>query len=175
MIEWRDIKGYEGLYQISNEGQVKSLERNVNKCRGAFHLSERTLKPMTNSVGYLQVCLCKNGKGKWHRIHRLVAETFIPNPLNLPVVNHIDKNKENNYAENLEWCDQLYNVQYNTNKVEEEKPVYQYTQKGELVRVYPYIRYCLYSGFTPSKIYYCCIGKLKSYMGFKWTHTPLKR
>lgn len=89
---WKDIKGYEGLYQISNYGRVWSIRK------------QKYLKGDKNSAGYLRVLLtAKNGKTKREFIHRLVALAFIPNPENKPQVNHIDANIENNKAENLEW------------------------------------------------------------------------
>lgn len=90
---WKDIKEYEGIYQVSNLGRIKSLK----------FMKEKILKPKKTSKGYLQVLLYKNGKRKYFRIHRLVAETFVPNPYNKPEVNHIDGDKENNKENNLEW------------------------------------------------------------------------
>lgn len=106
MEEWRDIKGYEGKYQVSNLGRVKSLNYrgNTNK--------EHILKPKKVRNGYNQVQLYKNGIGIFYSIHRLVAEIFIPNPNNYPQVNHKDENKINNKVENLEWCTQKYNNNY---------------------------------------------------------------
>ena len=97
---WKDIKGYEGKYQISNLGKVKSLIGN-----------SKILKPEIRA-GYYSIQLCKNGKCTHKRIHRLVAEAFIPNPNNLPMINHKDENKLNNNVDNLEWCDNTYNSQY---------------------------------------------------------------
>ena len=94
---WKDIKGYEGLYQVSNMGKIKSLKfSHGNK--------EKILKGNKEKFGYLVVTLYKNKGRKNFKIHRLVAETFIPNPKNLPQVNHIDGNKQNNRIDNLEWC-----------------------------------------------------------------------
>lgn len=104
--EWRDIEGYEGLYQVSNKGNVKSLNyRRSGK--------EKKLRPEKLN-GYLLVCLSKDKKHKGFLVHRLVAKYFLENPDNLPVVNHKDENKENNSSENLEWCTQRYNVNYGT-------------------------------------------------------------
>ena len=105
MIEiWKDIQNYEGLYQISNQGSIRSLLRS-GKCK-------RYLKPYITSDGYARVILSKNGKLKSHKIHRLVAETFIPNPDNLPQINHKDEHKLNNCVDNLEWCTAKYNINY---------------------------------------------------------------
>ena len=102
--EWRDIEGYEGLYQVSNLGRVKSLNYNHTK-------SERILKGTPDKDGYLRVALFKDGR-KDYRVHQLVAKMFIPNPGNLQVINHKDENKQNNTAKNLEWCTVAYNNTY---------------------------------------------------------------
>lgn len=105
---WRDIKGYDGLYQVSNEGRVKSLERDIvvsNKLFGyqIRHLNEKTVKPKINSNDRFQVRLCKNGIKKQKQIHIIVAEAFIPNPKGYTVVHHKDHNPHNNKVDNLEW------------------------------------------------------------------------
>ena len=110
---WKDIEGYEGLYQVSNMGRVKSLERTVRCGRGYKIIPERIRKARKNNYGYLQLNLYKDGKIKSYKIHRLVAQAFLENPDNLPEVNHIDENKQNNYVENLEWCSKSYNMTYN--------------------------------------------------------------
>ena len=103
--KWKDIKGYEGLYQVSNLGEVKSLNyKGTGK--------EKILIPYTTKKGYKRIGLCKGGKQKQKQIHRLVAIAFIPNINNYPQVNHIDENKANNCAWNLEWCDNKYNANY---------------------------------------------------------------
>ena len=111
---WKDVAEYEGFYQVSNRGNVRSLARVDSlgrKCRG------RVLKQGYSGGGYPQVDLYKNGKGKIGLIHRLVAEAFIPNPESLPQVNHIDEVKDNNNVENLEWCDARYNSNYGTRDI----------------------------------------------------------
>ena len=95
---WKDFHNY----QVSNHGQVRNSK------------TGRLLKLQLNEKGYLRVALRIDGKTKWYRVSRLVANLFIPNPDNLPEVNHKDENKLNNYAENLEWCDRKYNVHYGT-------------------------------------------------------------
>ena len=100
---WRDIKGYEGLYQVSNYGRVKSLIKGI------------ILKPKVCKTGYLCVGLWKDGKQKWMLIHRLVTQTFIPNPVNKPQVNHIDGVKSNNVVYNLEWVTSSENNQHAVN------------------------------------------------------------
>ena len=106
--EWRDIRGYEGKYQVSNLGRIKSLKDSHGNYR------EKILKFKLEVSGYLQVHLYLENKVKAFKIHRLVAEAFIPNPNNLPEVNHKDENKENNRVDNLEWCDRKYNINYGT-------------------------------------------------------------
>lgn len=111
---WENITGYEGLYQISNLGRVKSLER-INYQNK--HQDEIIMKKYLGNKGYFTVKLTKNGKTQIFTIHRLVATTFIPNPNNLPCVNHKDENRQNNEVSNLEWCSYHYNNNYgNRNK-----------------------------------------------------------
>lgn len=103
---WKPVRNYEGKYMVSNTGKVKSLNyRRTGK--------EKILKPYVNGGGYLSIFLSKDGKGKHYLVHRLVAESFLPNPNNLPCVNHIDENKLNNIVDNLEFCSYSYNNSYN--------------------------------------------------------------
>ena len=98
--EWRDIPGFEGLYAVTSCGKVWSYK------------SKQFLKPVDNGHGYLKVCLYKNGKSKQAYLHRLTAEAYIPNPDNLPQVNHKDENKTHNYINNLEWISAKENTNY---------------------------------------------------------------
>ncbi len=110
MEEWKSIPGYEGLYEVSSYGRVKSLER----CDRFNHkIVSKLLKPGKDKNGYFMVCLYKNKTHKFYLIHRLVAQSFIPNPDDLPQVNHKDEDKTNNRVDNLEWCTQQYNLNYN--------------------------------------------------------------
>lgn len=111
---WKDIEGYEGLYQVSNMGRVKSLSRMKWSGRGYFKTPEKILKARPFKNGYLYVNLWKDGKMKHYTIHRLVSQAFIPNPNNLPQVNHIDENKENNCVDNLEWVTCKENLNHGT-------------------------------------------------------------
>lgn len=114
MEEWKSIPGYEGLYEVSSYGRVKSLDRYVKVKSKSYRLQKgKMLSPIKNKYGYLQVFLCCNGKYKIISVHRLVAEAFIPNPDNLPIINHLDEDKSNNRVENLEWCSHRYNSNYN--------------------------------------------------------------
>lgn len=108
---WKDIIGYEGLYQVSSLGRVRSLDRYDS--RNHFR-NGRMLKLSYNTVGYLSVGLHSNGKAKMYMVHRMVAQAFIPNPNNLPIINHKDENPSNNSVENLEWCTAKYNSNYGT-------------------------------------------------------------
>lgn len=112
---WKDIEDYEGLYQVSNLGRVKSCDRQVfagvNSNHKYQHLKSKILK--TGGGKYKQVILSKDGRIKAFTVHRLVAQTFISNPNNLPCVNHKDENSKNNCVENLEWCTYKYNNEYN--------------------------------------------------------------
>ena len=106
---WKDIKGYEGYYQVSSLGNVRSLDR--------IDISGRSRKgkkhpQFEEKGGYLVVSFCKDGKAKHYRVHRLVATAFIENPLNLPEINHKDENKQNNRFDNLEWCTTGHNINY---------------------------------------------------------------
>ena len=108
---WKDVVGYEGLYMISNKGNIYSVGRKDaigRKCGG------RMLRPRNHKHGYLHVALRKNSIRKNKLVHRIVAEAFIPNPKNFLEVNHLDENKKNNEMSNLEWCDTKYNVNYGT-------------------------------------------------------------
>lgn len=113
--EWRAVPGYEGLYELSNMGRVRSLDRIVR----ASGVSKRrafgcVLNPYTNKLRYQYVALSKDGKSKTLSVHRLVANVFVPNPNNYSIINHKDENPSNNRADNLEWCTQMYNVHYGT-------------------------------------------------------------
>ena len=108
---WKDIAGYEGLYKVSDKGNIYSVERKDTIGR---KIGGRTLKPKYDKDGYSQINLYKNRKSKTQKIHRLVAEAFIPNPNGLPQVNHRDEVKDNNNVENLEWCTNEYNINFGT-------------------------------------------------------------
>lgn len=113
---WRDIDGYEGLYKVSNLGNIKSLNyRRTGK--------EKILIHNKSGGGYMYVYLSKNGKQKQHLVHRLVSKAFIPNPNNYTEVNHKDEDKTNNRVENLDWCSRQYNNTYGNRLIKLMKPV----------------------------------------------------
>ena len=160
---WCPINGYEGLYEVSNKGRVKSVG----------YGKERILKQLRTPKGYLQVGLRKNRERKMCYVHRIVAQTFTPNPDNMPEVNHIDENKENNSVQNLEWCDRKYNINYGTrNQRHSEKlskPVLQYEKSGAFVKEWKSTRDVERNlGYFNSYISYCCTGKRKSAYGYIW-------
>ena len=177
---WKDKKDYEGLYQVSNLGRAKSLDRYIKGKGHSLQFKKgRILKPMKDNNGYLKVKLCKDGKEKAFTVHRLVAEAFLPNPHNYPCVNHKDENKQNNNVSNLEWCSAQYNNTYGTRieRVAEKttngkcsKPVLQYTLNGEFVREWESTAECGRNGFNQGNVVTCCQGKLKKYKGFIWRY-----
>lgn len=151
---WRDIKGYEGLYQVSNMGNVKSLRKN--------HL----LTPNNTGNGYFQVTLSANGKKTNHLIHRLVGSVFLPNPYNLPCINHKNCDRSDNRCENLEWCDYQYNTNYSVSK-----PILQYTKDGEFVRKWKsIISVEKNTNYNNAHISKCCKGVRKTAYGYVWKY-----
>ena len=191
--EWRAVKGFEGRYEVSNLGRVKSLERTVTSKNhyGTFQrrVREKMLKLIKNSEGYLQVDLSKNGTRKQYLVHRLVAEAFIPNPYpeKYDVVNHKIEGAEGkliNTVENLEWCDTLYNFKYGTarermiktqtNRSDLSKTVYQYNTAHELVGKYPSAKEVQrQTGFAQQNISACCNGKRKTAYNYVWSYEQL--
>lgn len=134
---WKPIKGYEGYYEVSNLGNVRSVDRVIVYSNGAKHTYKGHLLSLVNrSGGYKEVHLSINQNKKTPSVHRLVAEAFIPNPLNLPEVNHKDEDKSNNCVENLEWCNSKYNMNYGTRNERSSKPIVQLTLDGDFVKRY---------------------------------------
>lgn len=163
---WRDVNGYEGLYEVSNLGRVRSL--NYNKT-GEI----RMLIVQKHRCGYLQVGLWKDGKHKTCTVHRLVAEAFIPNPDNLPEVNHINEDKQSNIVTNLEWCNAAYNSNYGTRNERISNRVYQYTKSGAFVRSYYSTREVeRQTGIHHTRISACCLGRYKTSHGYIWSFNP---
>lgn len=180
--EWRDVRGYEGFYQVSNLGRVKSIGRYVG-CKGYVtrFYPGRIMKQDTTR-GYKRCTLSKNNITKRYQVHRLVAVAFIENPKGLPFVNHKDENPSNNNVDNLEWCTPKYNSNYGTcierrikhsdfhkRAIKQYKPVYQYDLNGNLIRIWGSIKEACESGYCRDKISKCCNGHKESYKGFIWS------
>lgn len=171
---WKDIPGYEGMYKISNLGRVLAL--NYNKTGKAIVRAQRI-----NKQGYLYVNLWKNGQSKSFKTHRIVAIMFIPNPCNLPQVNHKDENKLNNRADNLEWCTASYNVSYGhrarkcldshkrSNSCKAEKAVVQLDRYGAIIAEYISISEAARQiGVRRESIRDCVSGRLHTCKGYIW-------
>ena len=170
--EWKPIKNYEELYQVSNLGRVKRIVFINNICKKA---KEKILKQRKTNAGYLQVCLCKSGKTRRFYVHRLVADAFIPNTDNLPQVNHKDEDKANNNADNLEWCTILYNNCYGARlrkiSAAHEKKVCQYDKDGNFIRIYNSIKEASeVLNICGDSISKCCRGISKTAGGFVWVY-----
>lgn len=156
---FKEIEGYEGLYEVSNLGNVKSLNYNKTKI-------ERILKAEKDIGGYLRVALRKQGKQKHYKIHRLVAQAFIPNPNNYKQVNHIDEDKTNNAASNLEWCSAKYNSSYGTRTHRITKKNSKQVLFVEVNNIYQSAKQIEKEfGFPHQSISKVCTGKRKTYKG----------
>ena len=167
---WKDIKSYEGIYQVSNLGRVKSLAR--HKVIGsATFLAEENILINVNVKGYSRVSLCKDKKVKQHSIHRLVGMAFLDNPCNLPMINHKDENKANNNVENLEWCTGKYNSNYGMANKKGRRKVYQFSLDGTFLKEWEGLTMAAKElGIDGSHISKCCIGKLKQSGNFIWKY-----
>lgn len=168
---WKDVEGYEGCYQVSNFGNIKSLNYMQTG-------KEKILKGFKITNGYLAVNLSKDGKSKTHTIHRLVAKTFIENPDNLTQVNHKDEDKTNNRVDNLEWCCAKYNMNYGTRTKRQSEILTNYQKFSKQVlcvetgKIYPSVMQVEREfGFAGSNISAVCRGKGKTAYGFHWKYT----
>lgn len=191
---WVKIKGTNGLYEVSNLGNVRSCDRYVqcvaNGGHGVRLVKGRLLKPQKGSTGYYHVHLSVNGVSKICNVHRLVAEAFLPNPNNLPCVNHKDEDPTNNLVyinpdgtvdelkSNLEWCSYQYNNTYGTIITRHKenalkRKVAQYTKDGKFVKVWDSIMDAtaqLTKKRNTSNITKCCVGERNSAYGYKWRY-----
>ncbi len=159
METWVKIEGFE-TYEVSGNGFVRNAK------------SGELLKPTLNTWGYPSVTLCHDGKRKNMTVHRLVAEAFLPNPNNLPEVNHLDEDKTNNTVPNLEWTTKKANINYGTRtqraNEKKHKRVIQYELTGEIVRVWDSLKEAEKHGFHHSAISACCRGKRAAHLGYAW-------
>lgn len=166
MIEeiWKSIEGYPN-YEVSNLGRVRSLNYNKTKIRNLY----------IDENGYKKITLSKNCKIKTLKVHRLVAQAFLPNPNNYTEVNHKDENPSNNCVENLEWCTRSYNINYGKRTDKQKKHLYksinQYSKDGEFIKRWDCIRDIERElGYRHQNIIMCANGKYKSSHGFIWRY-----
>lgn len=168
---WKDVPNYQKLYQVSNYGNIRSLDHYSNN----HHFYKgRVLKPSADGKGYLYVELYKNGHIKAFRVHRIVANVFLPNHDKKLQVNHLDENKKNNKVTNLEWCTAKQNSNYGTrNKrisIAESKKVKQLGKAGNLMKIWPSLSEAERHGFDHSYLSKCARGKVKLAYGYKWEY-----
>lgn len=184
---WKDIAGFKGVYQVSNYGRIKALDRYITNCRGVKYFCKgKIISPWKNTGGYCRYFLYKNNTKVCIIAHRLVAELFVPNPNNLPIVNHKDENPSNNCFWNLEWCTHTYNMNYGTaplrkkrkmlNRPDESRTIYQFTLSGELVNTYPSANEAeRQTGIKATNILSVCGNKRSSSAGgFIWSQSNNK-
>lgn len=163
---WKDIAGFEGYYQVSNLGRVRSLDRYVNSKHGKRLSKGKIIKLSLNGDGYYFLTLSKGHIATPARVNRLVAEAFIENPEGLPVINHIDRNKQNNQVENLEWCSVEYNTRYST-----AKAIQQYDTQGNFIKEWDAISDAHRElGINLSNIAQCCRGFRATAGGYIWRY-----
>ena len=175
---WKDIEGYENLYQVSNMGNVKSLDRIDSMGR---HVKGGLMSLTPVKDGYLQASLSKDGDNKKYKVHRLVCKAFIPNPENKSEIDHINGDKTDNRVENLRWCTHKENM--NNPLILDifkhrvgvkngfSKSVIQFTKDNELIRKWDCIADIKRElGIEVSNISYCCSGKRKTAGGFRWKY-----
>lgn len=160
---WKPIKRYEDLYLVSNYGMVKN------------RITSNLLKIRYTKGGYARVNLSRCQNLETFLVHRLVAEHFLPNPNNLPEVNHINEDKTDNRVDNLEWCDRSYNVNFGTRvqrqREKVSKPVTQYSMNGEPIGYFDStVQAGKQTGVNNHRIADCCRGTRKSAGGFKWSY-----
>lgn len=156
---WKDIKGYEGLYKISNYGRVESLPKNRYGSKKSI-----ILKPFLDKDGYERVCLCYNNKRKYKHVHIIVAEHFVPNPELLPIVHHKNANKRCNFVGNLQWSTHQYNSEKGNGKY-----VSQFSIDGIFMKEYTSIKNASKeTGVNYYSISDCCRGKNKTAGGYRW-------
>lgn len=172
---WKPVVGYEGLYEVSSLGRVRSIPHDVPCVCGRRTVPGRVLCPSkSKTTQYMSVCLSDGNRKKTYLVHRLVALAFLPNPNKYPAINHKDENKENNCVSNLEWCTPIYNNNYGTikqrisakNKISKCKPVAQMLN-GAVITIFPSTISAKHIA-DPGHIGACCNGNRKSAGGYQW-------
>lgn len=172
-MEWKSVKGYEELYEVSDKGYIRSLPKICKKMEGKelkdYLYSGKILKPYVDRKGYLKVKLYKDGAGKVKFVHRVVLESFVGNPKELPQINHKNEDKTDNSLHNLEWCSASYNVNYGTRNKALEKPIRQMSKDGKVLNEFKSASEAAkHTGLHQSLISQCCIGKRKTTGGYRW-------
>ena len=174
---WKDVVGYEGYYQVSNEGNVRSVDRFVKCSNSIRRYKGRLLAGCFDNHGYYRVLLSVAGKHKSCQVHRMVAKAFIENKDNLPEVNHKDENPENNCVDNLEWCSKIYNLEYGTGREKSikshKKAVQQIDKNGIVIAEYGGVNDAARAIGKPkdaTSITKCCAGKKQTAHGYKWRY-----
>ena len=175
---WKDIEGYEGIYEVSDLGRVRSLPRMLTDSKGRRHPVPMKILKMHDRKGYDSVTLQDMGRKTIMSVHRLVAMAFIPNPDNLPVINHRDENPKNNQVSNLEWCDISYNTRYGTGveraqakHVYHRKAVEQLTKDGQHVATFKGVKEAARAtGADASVIVKVCKGRNETAGGYRWKY-----
>ena len=171
--EWRDIKGYEGMYQVSNTGKVLSCKRFQSVIDSGMNykreIGGKVIKLQKDKFGYMYVSLHKDGIRKMFKVHRLVAEAFIPNPFGKEYVNHIDEDKSNNLYTNLSWVDFKENVDYSKSRL-----IARVSEVGKIEKVYNSINEIKEDGYSPSTVTHIVnkSRKIKTHGGKRWIEIP---
>lgn len=170
---WKDIVGYEGLYQVSDKGRIKSVCSHVRLQNGELMQKKPHILKPQNRCGYKCVNLFKDGRSRTFNIHRLVAEAFLPNPYDYSVVNHKDENRSNNNLSNLEWCTHAYNLSYGTAQrrraISQGKVVLQLDVNGTLIKRHlTLMDACRDTGVDFRNISLCCNSKRNTAGGYWW-------
>ena len=161
---WKPIENYEQEYLVSNLGRIQSINRKYTK--------GRILKLHQHTTGYIYCCLSKNGKVTNKRVHILVAKAFVENKNNLPIVNHINEQKEDNRASNLKWCTHSYNSNYGTKsaKMVNTKKVIALDENDKIVATFPSTAEAGRNGYNSTHIVECCNNKRKTHKKLRWVY-----
>lgn len=174
--KWKPVVGYEGFYEVSNLGRIRSLDRSfIDRDGHERHYKGKIMALCDAGKGYRNVQLQAKGKRSTPRVCRVVATAWIPNPNNLPQVNHKDEDKTNDSADNLEWCTAIYNTRYGTGierrAAQISKRVKQYDLNGNFIAEWPSATAAAKElGIDQPHIIRCCRGKLRKTGGYVWKY-----